>query len=208
MIEQRKKRRILVVNMQDTASREFVSSLTADQWLEYDLFIDWYNPEHLSLVEEYLLDRHYPSPSVFPTIWAELPREFTYGDYDQVVRISPKEGLTMTHKDVLDGHDSAMVDAITENVMMSESYKMNYILESIMSLEGVTTEVISRFNVCKSVHQMKLMHQKLVAEGIFIKDQSLIENIKQEIGVDFGEIIKLKAIEQPAPLPANFNRNR
>jgi len=52
------------------------------------------------------------------------------------------------------------------------------------------------------------MHQKLVAEGIFIKDQSLIENIKQETGVDFGEIIKLKAIEQPAPLPANFNRNR
>jgi len=85
---------------------------------------------------------------------------------------------------------------------------MNYILESIMSLEGVTTEVISRFNVCKSVHQMKLMHQKLVAEGVFIKDQSLIENVKQETGVDLGEIIKLKAVEKPAPLPANFNRNR
>lgn len=208
MIDQRKKRRILVVNMQDTVSREFISSLTADEWLDYDLFIDWYNPEHLPLVQEYLLDRHYPSPSVFPTIWAELPREFTYGDNDQVVRISPKDGNIMTHRDVINCHDSAMVDAITENVMMSESYKINYILESIMLMEGVTSEVIARFSICKSVDQIKIMHQKMVSEGIFIKDESLIAEVKQETGVNLGETVVLTIPEKPAPLPANFHKRK
>ncbi len=204
MIEERKMRRILLLNMGDAKSREFLASLTADELTEYDQIISWYAPHDLPEVEHYLLDKHYPSPSCFPSVWVELPREYTYGPEDQVARIS---GFTC-HKEVVDYATTAMLDAIVENVQMSENFKMNYILESIMSLEGVTTEVISRFNVCRSVHQMKLMHQKLVAEGIFIKDQSLIENIKQETGVDFGEIIKLKAIEQPAPLPANFNRNR
>ena len=41
MINERKKKNILVVNTQDVRSREFLASLSPEDYLDYEEIIDW-----------------------------------------------------------------------------------------------------------------------------------------------------------------------
>jgi hypothetical protein len=100
MLEPRKIKRILVLNLADKASRDFVEKLSGEEYASFDDIIDWYNPAHLPRVEEYLLDKHYPSLSKFPSCWVFLPREHTFAEEDQVALIS---GFTTYQEIVNDG---------------------------------------------------------------------------------------------------------
>lgn len=197
-------RRLLLVNMLDQSSRDFLASLEPNQFSDYDLIIDWYNPEHLPLVEKYLLDRHYPSPSTFPTVWVELPMEYTFAKYDQVARI---HGFTK-HQEVLDEAAWAMVESIIEAVQMSEEYKMNYILDCMMMSNSIKPEALLYFQGCKDVEQMKRMHNFLVQNKMLIKDEYLIKDVLEETGVNLGEVIILQEPEERVALPANFGKDR
>lgn len=197
-------RRLLLLNMNDQASRDFIGSLEPNEFNDYSLIIDWYNPEHLPLVEKYLLDRHYPSPSTFPTVWVELPMEYTYTNFDQVARIS---GFTK-HKEVIDEAAWAMVEAIIEAVQMSEEYKMNYIMDCMMMSNSIKPEALLYFQGCKDVEQMKRMHNFLIQNKMLVKDEYLIKDILDETGENFGEVIILQEPEERVALPANFGKSR
>jgi len=202
MIEERKKKNILVVNMQDSRSREFLSSLKPEEWLDYHEIISWYDPAHLARVEHYLLNLHYPSLSDFPSVWVVLPREYTFADEDQVARIS---GFT-THKEVIDEGNWAMVDAIIESVQMSEEYKFNYVREQFLMNAAISLEAKKVILTCKTMQEMKIMHVLMVEEGVLAKDSVMIETIKEHTGEDLGGVITFNEPKELVSLPAGFKR--
>lgn len=204
MLEERKKKNILIVNMSDVRSREFLASLKAEDFLDYSLIIDWYNPDHLPLVEKYLLDLHYPSISSFPSVWVFLPREHTFAEEDQVAIIS---GFT-THKEVIDEGDWAKVDAIIEAVQMSESYKVQYIKNQILLNSAIPANLLNYFMVCNTVNELKTMHYRLVESGMFVKNEELISNVLEETKVDLGEVISLSTPRDMVALPQGFGENK
>lgn len=202
MIEERKKKNILVVNMQDSRSREFLSSLKPEEWLDYHEIISWYDPAHLSRVEHYLLNLHYPSLSDFPSVWVVLPREYTFADEDQVARIS---GFT-THKEVIDEGNWAMVDALIEACMMGEDHKFNYVREQFLMNAAISLEAKKVILTCKTMQEMKIMHVLMVEEGVLPKDSVMIETIKEHTGEDLGGIITFNEPKELVSLPAGFKR--
>jgi hypothetical protein len=202
MIEERKKKNILVVNMQDSRSREFLSSLKPEEWLDYHEIISWYDPAHLPRVEHYLLNLHYPSLSDFPSVWVVLPREYTFADEDQVARIS---GFT-THKEVIDEGNWAMVDAIIESCMMSEEYKFSYVREQFLMNAAISLEAKKVILTCKTMQEMKIMHVLMVEEGVLAKDSVMIETIKEHTGEDLGGVITFNEPKELVSLPAGFKR--
>lgn len=202
MLEERKKKNILVVNMQDARSREFLSSLKPEEWLDYHEIISWYDPAHLPRVEHYLLNLHYPSLSDFPSVWVVLPREYTFADEDQVARIS---GFT-THKEVIDEGNWAMVDALIEATMMSEDYKFAYVREQFLMNAAISLEAKKVILTCKTMQEMKIMHVLMVEEGVLPKDSVMIETIKEHTGEDLGGIITFNEPKELVSLPAGFKR--
>lgn len=202
MIEERKKKNILVVNMQDSRSREFLSSLKPEEWLDYHEIISWYDPAHLARVEHYLLNLHYPSLSDFPSVWVVLPREYTFADEDQVARIS---GFT-THKEVIDEGSWALVDAIIEACMMSEEHKFNYVREQFLMNAAISLEAKKVILTCKTMQEMKIMHVLMIEEGVLAKDSVMIENIKEHTGEDLGGVITFNEPKELVALPAGFKR--
>ncbi len=202
MIEERKKKNILVVNMQDSRSREFLSSLKPEEWLDYHEIISWYDPAHLPRVEHYLLNLHYPSLSDFPSVWVVLPREYTFADEDQVARIS---GFT-THKEVIDEGNWAMCDAIIEACMMGEDYKFNYVREQFLMNAAISLEAKKVILTCKTMQEMKIMHVLMIEEGVLAKDSVMIETIKEHTGEDLGGVITFNEPKELVALPAGFKR--
>lgn len=202
MIEERKKKNILVVNTLDSRSRDFLSSLSPEDWQDYEEIIDWYKPSALARVEHYLLNLHYPSLSDFPSVWVVLPREYTFADEDQVARIS---GFT-THKEVIDEGNWAMVDAIIESVQMSEEYKFNYVREQFLMNAAISLEAKKVILTCKTMQEMKIMHVLMVEEGVLAKDSVMIETIKEHTGEDLGGVITFNEPKELVSLPAGFKR--
>lgn len=202
MINERKKKNILVVNTLDSRSREFLASLSPEDWLDYSEVVDWYSPAHLPRVEHYLLNLHYPSLSDFPSVWVSLPREYTFADEDQVARIS---GFT-THKEVIDEGNWAMVDAIVEATMMSEEYKFNYVREQFLMNAAISLEAKKVILTCKTMQEMKIMHVLMVEEGVLAKDSVMIETIKEHTGEDLGGVITFNEPKELVSLPAGFKR--
>ena len=161
MIEERKIKRILVVNMNDVKSREFLASLRPEDYLDYQEIVDWYNPAHYERVVYYLHDLHYPSLSTFPSVWITLPREYTFAKEDQVALIS---GFS-THQQVIDETSWAMCDAIIEATCMSESYKLERLLTGIALKEGISIEALTLLSNAKTVEMFRIFYYQLVRQG-------------------------------------------
>ena len=204
MLEPRKIKRILVLNLADKSSRDFVESLSGEEYASFHDIIDWYNPAHLPRVEEYLLDKHYPSLSKFPSCWVFLPREHTFAEEDQVALIS---GFT-TYQEIINEGDWAKVEAIIEAVQMSESYKVQYIKSQILLNSAIPAQLLNYFMTCTTVSELKAMHYRLLESGMFVKDEALISNVLEETKVDLGEVITLNSPREMVPLPQGFGENK
>lgn len=202
---------ILLIHTGGKASRDFIESLSGEEYASFDSIIDWYNPNDYEKMYSYLEDNHFPSPTDFPTAIVFLPATHTYAKdkQDQIARLAPKEGQTLTYKMIVQDGLWAMIECIIEDRMMSESYKVMRIKEKLMMNSKIAPGVLQHFMNCNTVNQLKLMHQRLSQEEMLLKvDYMMVEELKSEGIVDLGVKIDLFSPPELVPVPDWYKKKK
>lgn len=191
---------VLLVNLEDQASRDFIGSLTGEQIASFKDIVNVYHPEHLERLYYYLEDLHLPwAVRDFPAVWVFIPKTHTYTDTDQVALLSGFK----TYKEIVDESDWQMVQCIIEDRLMSESYKRAYILEQLMQSSVVPANLLAGFIACRTLKEIKLLYQRYALDGLLVgQDQEFILKVKNKTGEDLSEKLILTSPPQYAALPA------
>ena len=198
--------KVLIYNSADAASREFLTTIPAEEWATFSHIISWYDPAHYELTQWYLENCHFPSMSTFPCILMGLPRAKTFAEEDEVILIEPKRDCSPTYKDYMDEADGTLVLSIVASVMQTESYKLSFLREAVMLDATIPIDCFQLFSCARTVREFKIMYSRLAQEKRFVRNPAAEAAVKEELNIDLGGVIELNTPEErvlvaPPPRP-------
>ena len=216
---------ILLVNMGDEASRRMVGSMSGEEIASFQEIVDVANPHHLERLDYLINEESLPFVfSAYPAAWVCLGPEFTYvkdnntrirrvdnivGNCDaynaEVDRINDSRvlaGKSTYYQWVRNRALEEMIGVITEDRMMSNSYKRRYMLERILLCPSIPAHLLGQFIACRSPEEIQLLYGRLLKDKLLVKDMQLVTEVKEEVEIDLGESIKLEIPPPRLPIPA------
>lgn len=187
---------ILVVNTGDQKSRDFLASLSPEEWGKVTQVLDYYkNQEEL---QRYIDDVGYPRTfSDFPAAWVVIPKSHTYTDKDQIAVL---QGFT-SFRQIVDESQWQMIECIIEEFQQTLAYKRQYIKTQILMSEAIPATTKAQLMACETTEHIHILFQCLLQEGVIKEDVALVETVRKHVDVDLGQTINLVPARKAVPLP-------
>lgn len=108
-----------------------------------------------------------------------------------------------TYEAVQSAAMDSMVEAIIENVMMSESYKLDYLKMKFALDATISAEAAAILNTCTTIRLMQVWVYRLSQEGKLRISQKVIDEVKEHTQVALDETVTLSIPPEPVALPVD-----
>lgn len=213
---------ILLVNLGDTASRDFIDSLTKEEYASFSEIVDVANPQHLSRLDYLINELSLPFVfSAYPSAWVLLNREYTFAKGDKIARIDNivnncdawnievdrinderiLAGKSTYYQWVRNRAIEEMIGAIVEDRMMSHEYKIRYIRHQIVLCSEIPVQLAALLIACQRIEDINVLYYRFMEEGLLQKQKQLEIVVKEETKLSLGENVRLTIPAPKLPLP-------
>ncbi len=161
---------VLLVNLEDKSSRDFLASMTSEEWSKVSDLVD---VSKVGRIQKYLDEYAYPMPfSSYPAAWVLIPKSHTFKKYDDIVCLS---GFT-SFKQIVDESQWQFVECLIEEYQMSPEHKRQYVMEKLLLDESIPAQVLGQLASCKTVKELTLLFYRLMKD---YSNQEIIEDVKE-----------------------------
>jgi hypothetical protein len=179
---------VLLVNLADKKSRDFLASMSSDEWSKVTDIVD---VSKKGRIQKYLDDVGYPMPfSNYPAAWVLIPKSHTFKKHDDIVCLSNFTNF----KQVIDESQWQFVECLIEEFQMSKEYKRQYVKSQILQSQVLPLEVRIQLASLETVELIQIAYAEYLRAGT--ADAAMEENIKEHVSVPLGQTISLRVAEK------------